>query len=46
MPDTKERLLGGGVEAVGSSPNQFAAAITADMTKWGKLIKDAGSKVN
>jgi len=46
MPQTKERLLSGGVEAVGSSPEQFAAAIKADMTKWGKLIKEAGIRAD
>jgi tripartite-type tricarboxylate transporter receptor subunit TctC len=27
---------------VGSSPEQLAAAMQADMAKWGKLIKDVG----
>ena len=41
QPEVKEKLLGQGAEAVGSSPEEFAAAIKADMAKWGKVIKDA-----
>ncbi len=41
-PEVKEQLLGGGVEAVGSSPAEFAAVIKADIARMGKVIKDAG----
>jgi tripartite-type tricarboxylate transporter receptor subunit TctC len=41
-PEAKERLLNIGVEAIGSSPEQFEAAVRADMTRLGKVIKDAG----
>ena len=40
--DVREKLLRRGVEVVGNSPEQFAAAIKSDMTTVGKLIKDAG----
>ena len=40
--EVKERLLTFGVEAVGSSPEEFAATIRSDMAKWSKLIKDTG----
>ena len=40
--DAKERLFNFGVEAVGSSPEQFAAAVKSEMAKWGKVIRDAG----
>ncbi len=42
LEDTKQRVLGAGMEAVGTSPEEFAGVIKADMAKWGKLIKDAG----
>jgi tripartite-type tricarboxylate transporter receptor subunit TctC len=29
---------------VGSSPEEFAALIRADMAKWAKVVKDAGIK--
>ena len=41
-PNTKERLFNAGVEAVGSSPEEFAAFIKFDMARMTKLIKDAG----
>jgi tripartite-type tricarboxylate transporter receptor subunit TctC len=40
--DVKEKFLNPGVEMVGSSPEQFAATIKADMARMGKVIKDAG----
>jgi tripartite-type tricarboxylate transporter receptor subunit TctC len=42
MPDTKERFFNAGVETVGGSPQDFAAAIKSDMARLGKVIKDAG----
>ena len=41
-PDVKELLFNGGVEVVASTPEEFAATIKADMTRLGKLIRDAG----
>ena len=41
--DVKQAFFSRG-EAVGSTPEQFAAAIRADVAKWGKLIKDTGIK--
>jgi tripartite-type tricarboxylate transporter receptor subunit TctC len=45
-PEVKERFLNAGVDVVGGTPDQFGAAIRADMTRLGKVIKDAGLKVN
>jgi tripartite-type tricarboxylate transporter receptor subunit TctC len=41
-PDVKERFLGLGVEAVGSTPEQFTAKIKSEIAKWGKVIREAG----
>jgi tripartite-type tricarboxylate transporter receptor subunit TctC len=43
--DVKEMLLSTGSEAVGSSPEQLAAAMKSEMARLGKVIKDAGIKV-
>jgi tripartite-type tricarboxylate transporter receptor subunit TctC len=43
-PEIKERFLKMGVEAVGSTPEHFAAAIKADIARVSKVIKDAGIK--
>jgi tripartite-type tricarboxylate transporter receptor subunit TctC len=40
--DVKARILSIAVEPVGSSPEGLAAAVVADMARFGKLIKDAG----
>jgi tripartite-type tricarboxylate transporter receptor subunit TctC len=38
----KEKFLTIGVETVGSTPEQLAAAIKAEMSRMGKVIRDAG----
>lgn len=42
MPEAKERLFKAGVEAVGSSPQQLAETVRAEMARMGKLIKGLG----
>ena len=41
-PEVRERFLTGGVEPVGSSPEQLTAKMKYDMTRLGKMIKDLG----
>ena len=45
-PDVKKRFADLGVEAVSSTPAEFAAFIRDEMAKYAKLIKDANIKVN
>jgi tripartite-type tricarboxylate transporter receptor subunit TctC len=45
-PDVKERMSNIGFEPVGSSPEQFASAIKADIAKWSKIIKAGGGRPN
>ncbi len=40
--DVKNRFFNAGAEVVGSSPEQLVAAVKSDMTRVGKVIKDAG----
>ncbi len=40
--DIRDKLFGTGVETVGNAPQSFAAAITADIARLSKVIKDAG----
>jgi tripartite-type tricarboxylate transporter receptor subunit TctC len=42
--DVKERLLKGGVEAVGSTPEELGAYVKADIAKIEQLIQSAGIK--
>ena len=46
LPEVKEKFLKSGVEAVSSSPEQFGAAVKADMSRISKVIKDANIKVD
>ena len=45
QPEVKERLFNSGVEAVGSSPEELAATIKAEMSRLGKVIREAGIRV-
>ena len=40
--DIKEKFLASGVEPVGSTAAEFAAAINADVARMGKVIRNAG----
>ncbi len=40
--DVKDRYFNGGVETVGSTPQELAAKVKAEMARMGKVIKDAG----
>jgi tripartite-type tricarboxylate transporter receptor subunit TctC len=46
MPDVKERLSSLGADPVGSTPEEFAAFIQAEIKKWAKVIKDAGIRLD
>ena len=45
LPEVKERFAGLGVEAVPSTQAQFAQTINSEITKFAKLIKDVGIKI-
>jgi tripartite-type tricarboxylate transporter receptor subunit TctC len=44
--EAKEKLLASGVEPVGSSPEELAATVKAEIARMGKVIKDAGISLN
>ena len=43
--DVREKFFNAGMDVVSGSPEQLAAAIKSEMVRVGKLIKDAGIKV-
>ena len=43
-PDMKERLLGAGIQPVGTTPEQFGSFIRSETVRFAKVIKDAGIK--
>jgi tripartite-type tricarboxylate transporter receptor subunit TctC len=44
--DMRERLAQQGAEAIGNTPEDFAAIIKRDLAKWAKVVKDANIKLD
>lgn len=42
----KDSLAKQGDEAIGSTPDEFAAYVRSEHAKWGKLIKDLNLKID
>jgi tripartite-type tricarboxylate transporter receptor subunit TctC len=42
QPDVRDRLITEGVDPVGSTPEELAALIKAELEKWPKLLKQTG----
>jgi len=45
FPDLKEQLAKQGAEPAGSDPEQLVAIVRLHTAKWGKVIRDAGLKI-
>lgn len=43
-PGMRERLSSQGVEPLGSTPEEFAAYLKAEIAKWGKVIQISGAR--
>ncbi len=46
MQEVKDRLTGAGINAAGSTPEEFGKFIRAELDKWGPVVKAAGIKAN
>ena len=46
MPDVKELLSQNGAEPVGSTPDQFTAFIRTEITKWARVVKESGARLD
>jgi tripartite-type tricarboxylate transporter receptor subunit TctC len=46
MPDVKERLTNQGVEPSGSTSEELATFLKADVARWGKVVKDSGVRMD
>jgi len=44
QPDIVQRFAADGADAIDSTPQEFAAHIKAETTKWARVIKEAGIK--
>ncbi len=45
VPEIRSALIGQGVEPAPMTPEHYASFIRAEYTKWGKVIRDAGIKL-
>ena len=45
-PDMRERLLADGAEAVGNTPAEFAVYLKAELERWTRIIKEAGTRID
>ena len=45
-PDIRERFFNAGVETLGSTPEELAAVVRAEMARIGKVIRDAGIRAD
>jgi tripartite-type tricarboxylate transporter receptor subunit TctC len=46
LPDVKARFAASGSLLVQPGPAEFAALIKTDLAKWGRVVKEAGIKIN
>jgi len=46
MKDVRERLMTIGFDPFRNAPEQFAQVIKAEITKWSKVVKDSGARVD
>src|SRR5690606_4544710 len=44
-PEVKERIAGLGYDILASSPRELAAQIDAEVTRWRRVVQQAGIKV-
>jgi tripartite-type tricarboxylate transporter receptor subunit TctC len=45
-PDVRDKLAEDGSEAVGNTPEDFRKFLNADVSKWAKLVKESGAKLD
>jgi tripartite-type tricarboxylate transporter receptor subunit TctC len=46
LPDIRQRVTDMGADIIANSPQQFTAQIKREVTRWGKVIKDAKIPAN
>ena len=45
LPDIKQRVTDMGFDVIASTPEQFGAQVRREIERWGKVVRDAGLKV-
>jgi tripartite-type tricarboxylate transporter receptor subunit TctC len=46
LPDISQRLMGDGIEPIGSTPEQFQSFIEREKVKWSKVVRDSGARAD
>ena len=46
LPDVRERLTAEAFELPADTPDQFAAIIKSELSRWAKVVKDTGARVD
>ena len=46
LPEIRMRTLSSGAEPAGGTPQQFATMLKTEITKWAKVIKDMGIRID
>jgi tripartite-type tricarboxylate transporter receptor subunit TctC len=45
-PEVRQRMLAEGARFTATTPEQFAAFVSAETAKWGKLIREVGIRAD
>jgi tripartite-type tricarboxylate transporter receptor subunit TctC len=46
MDEVRERLIGQALDPVGNTPQEFAAMISEEILKWGRVLKASGARID
>lgn len=46
LPEVRERLIGGGLDPIVTSPQEFGAFIRAEIERWSKVAKAVGARAD
>jgi tripartite-type tricarboxylate transporter receptor subunit TctC len=46
QPELRKKLGDEGADAAGGTPEQFAALIKDEATRWGKVVKESGARID
>ena len=44
LPDVRAKLVGGGLDPVGGTPEAFGGFIRTEIAKWSKIARDVGAR--